>query len=434
METRPINPVPYGPLLESGQLSAGLDYYKPTMSQLAHNQEPDTEVTFTFRNRGEQRLADYLQIDDLQARFDAIMNHGFSRDELDYMGSITNSDGERVFADEYLEYLAGNELPPVNVMFDEERDDIAIETSGPWALSTFWETIVMSELNEAYFESYLTAHDIDPIAVYEEGARRLDEKIAILQSRPDIKIADFGTRRHFSLRWQKYVVERLIAECPDNFVGTSNVALAHSQNVRPIGTFAHEMPMSYAGLADARGEDIRNSHHNFLEDWYHQYGEDYSIALTDTFTTDFFFEDFTPEQAAAWRGVRQDSGDAFEFGERLIKFYEQAGIDPKTKTVVFSDGLDLGSIVKLQNRFGDRINVMFGWGTTLTNDLGIKALNVVMKATHVKTVDGKEADNVKLSDTPGKHTGPAPLVMRYSTQIFTAEETYGNSDRKLATV
>lgn len=418
--TPDAHPVMQGPLLESGYVSAGLDYYKPTMSQLAYEQEPDAEVTFTFKNRGEQRLLDYVQPDDLTKRFDDIRTRGWQDRELDFLGGLQTTAGEPVFAADYLDYLRANPLPPVDIHFDEATNDIALETTGPWALATFWETIVMSEVNEAYFESYLRAHNLDPYEVYDEGNRRLDEKIAILQANPNIQFADFGTRRHFSLRWQQHVLERLMAECPVNLVGTSNVALAHKYGLRPIGTFAHEMPMTYAGLADARSEDIRASHNRMLVDWANRY-PDLTTALTDTFGSEFFFSDFTREQAEAWRGVRHDSGDPYEFGEHLLKFYESNGIDPTTKTVVFSDGLDIGQIVALQQHFAGRINVLFGWGTTLTNDLGIKPLNVVMKATHVRLPPtGQEADQVKLSDNPGKHTGPKALIERYR-RIFSLD-------------
>lgn len=402
---------------EADYLSAGLDYYKPTMSQLAYEQEPDAEVTFTFHNRGQQRLLDHVDPNNLAQRFEDIRERGWHPRELAFLGGLRDSNGTPIFRDGYLQYLHANSLPPVQLSYDQTTDDLAVATTGPWALSTFWETIVMSEINEAYFEGAIQAQGINPAGVYDEGDRRLSEKIATLQANPAIKFADFGTRRHFSLRWQAHVLERLQEECPDNFIGTSNVALAQKYNVKPIGTFAHEMPMAYAGLADARGLDIRRSHHQFLEDWRQSYGHDLSIALTDTFTTDFFFSDFTPEQAESWKGVRHDSGDPYDFGERLIQFYQNLGIDPQTKTVVFSDGLDIGQIVKLQEHFGTRINTVFGWGTTLTNDLGIKPLNIVMKATQVQLPDGRTADTVKLSDNPGKHTGPAEQVQRYQ-RIF----------------
>jgi nicotinate phosphoribosyltransferase len=418
----PESTVMQGPLLESGYLSAGLDYYKPTMSQLAYEQEPDAEVTFTFKNRGTQRLLDYIDPTDLQQRFADIRTRGWQDKELEYLAGLQSTEGEAVFSADYLEHIRTAPLPPVAIKYDQKKDDIALETTGPWEMATFWETVVMSEINEAYFEGYLTAHGLNPHEVYDEGDRRLSEKIAILQANPDIKFADFGTRRHFSLRWQEHVIERIMDECPDNFIGTSNVALADKYGVKPIGTFAHEMPMTYAGLADARGgsaADIRSSHNKMLQDWQNRYGKDLSVALTDTFGSEFFFSDFTAEQAEAWRGVRHDSGDPVEFGERLLQFYDDLGVDPTSKTVVFSDGLDIGEIVRLQKHFEGRINVVFGWGTTLTNDLGVKPLNVVMKATHVRLPEeGREAYTVKLSDNPGKHTGPAWLVDKYAHEYF----------------
>lgn len=399
-------------------LSMGLDYYKPTMSQLIYEYEPDAEVTFTFKNRGHQRLLDYIDAADLQETFDKIQARGWTEHELRYLGGLAMSDGSPVYSDAYLQHLRDSDLPRLNVQYDEAKDDLALDTTGDWSMVTFWETVAMSQVNQAYFENYLVKNGLNPMDVYDEGDRRLSKKIDILKANPGIKFADFGTRRHFSLQWQAHVIERLMAECPDNFVGTSNVGLAAKYGIKPIGTFAHEMIMTYTALADARGEDISQAPGKFLDDWYDLYGTDLSTALTDTFGSKFFFEDFTPEQARKWNGVRHDSGDPFEFGERVISFYDNLDIDPHTKTIVFSDGLDIDMIVKLYNTFNGRINIIFGWGTTLTNDMGIKALNVVMKATHARdTVLDVEADGVKLSDDAGKHTGPEALVGRYQ-QIF----------------
>jgi nicotinate phosphoribosyltransferase len=270
----------------------------------------------------------------------------------------------------------------------------------------------MSEVNELYFENFVRDNNLDLLEIYNDGDNRLSEKIEILKANPDIKFADFGTRRRFSLRWQKHVVGRLINECPGNFIGTSNVGLARAFDVWPIGTFAHEMPMVYAGLADQAGKSIRDSHGEFLDDWSDRYGENLSTALTDTYTTNFFFKDFTPERAQKWRSLRHDSGDPFEFGEKVIAFYEVNGINPLDKTIVFSDGLDIDEIVSLHKYFKDKINVVFGWGTTLTNDLGIPALNIVMKAIRVNGVD-----TVKVSDNKGKELGPINKLERYHDEF-----------------
>lgn len=425
METLHTHPAATVSILpECNYLSSGLDYYKLTMAQHAHEQEPNAEVTFTFKNRDQlnQPLSEYITVADLQARFDTIGARGFHADELVYFGTLKNEAGEQVFSSIFLDHIATNPLPPVKVKLQADEqgaEDIAITTTGPWEMATFWETIIMSEVNEAYFEKYIGTHNININDLYDEGDRRLNEKITLLQENPTIKFADFGTRRRFSLRWQKYVIERLSRECPDNLIGTSNVGIANGENLKPIGTFAHEMPMVFAGLANARGKNIRASHGSFLDGWRKRYNEDLSIALTDTFTTDFFFEDFTKEQAESWRGVRHDSGDPYEFGERLIAYYEANGIDPCSKTLVFSDGLDMQQILTLNNRFEGRIKLVYGWGTTLTNDLGLKPLNIVMKATHVTdTVTGQTADTVKLSDNPAKGTGPKELLAAYHTKYF----------------
>jgi nicotinate phosphoribosyltransferase len=322
-----------------------------------------------------------------------------------FLASLTNTDGDRIFSKEYLQYLKDSKLPRVNVVLD---DDIEIHSQGAWPMVTFWETVVMSEVNEAYFEGYMQAHGVDPTALYEEGDRRLSEKIAFLKKHPEIKVAEFGTRRRFSLRWQKHVVQRLKSECPENLIGTSNVALAASEDLKPIGTFAHELPMIYAGLAEALGKDIRASHGEFLDDWYELYGDDLSIALSDTFSSDFFFADFGKDRAKAWQGTRHDSGDPIEYGEEAIAFYEQHGIDPSTKKVVFSDGLNMRKVEKINEHFKGRLGFLFGIGTDLTNDLGIPALNIVVKATEVNGFS-----TVKLSDNPGKYTGSEEKIRRY---------------------
>jgi nicotinate phosphoribosyltransferase len=172
------------------------------------------------------------------------------------------------------------------------------------------------------------------------------------------------------------------------------------------------MPMVYAGLEDADGGNPLDGHTTMLQDWQNHYRGDLSIALTDTFGSEFFFTDFTPEQAQQWRGVRHDSGDPIAFGERVIDFYQELNIDPASKTIVFSDGLDINTIEQLADHFKDRIQLLFGWGTSLTNDLGLPSNNIVMKATQVNGVD-----TVKLSDDNGKHTGPEQLVSRYQSEV-----------------
>lgn len=238
----------------------------------------------------------------------------------------------------------------------------------------------------------------------------LPEVHVSLNERGDI--ATFGTRRRFSYGWHKHVVERVAKELPDNFIGTSNIYLAHTLGLPPIGTYAHELPMVYAAIAETAGRNPLEGHEEMLEDWQKTYRGDLSTALTDTFTSEFFFADFTKEQAEMWKGLRHDSGDPIEFGEQVIAFYEHLAINPHEKTIVFSDGLDLDTIILLADHFKDRINIVFGWGTTLTNDLGVKTNNIVMKAVKV---NGR--NTVKLSDNIGKHTGDDETIERYQGYV-----------------
>ena len=400
-----MNHVEYGPYKQ--QLSDELDFYKATMSQVAYETNPEAGVTFQLKNRSEDSLFAYVDPKQLQARLDVIAQRGFDHDELAYLSTL--DDGTKpLFSKEYLAYLEGKSLPEVTVSVNEFSLDIHVDASGDWPIATFWETVAMAEVNELYFETYVQRHDINMMDLFDEGDERLSAKIETLKEHPDIKFADFGTRRHFSYRWQKYVVERLARELPEQFLGTSNIGLSHDLKMRPIGTFAHEMPMVYAALADKQGDSVRASHGHMLDDWYERYGTSLSIALTDTFGSDFFFADFGAERAIAWKGVRHDSGDPIAFGEKTIAFYAQHGVDPSTKTIVFSDGLDIDDIVSLHHHFADRINVVFGWGTSLTNDLGIPALNIVMKA-----VTANGTPTVKLSDVVTKHTGDETSIERY---------------------
>lgn len=395
-------------------LSQGLDYYKATMSQVEYSKIPDAVVTFELKNRGNNRLSEYVPPEQLRERLAAVQ-HGWTSEELAYLASIANQvDGSPQFTRKFLDYLADNELPPVDITTDE-TGELAIQTTGPAPLVTFWETVIMSELNELYFTNKLEASGSSLGELYAEGDRRLDEKITRLKARPDITFSDFGTRRRFSYAWQKHVIERVATELPENFTGTSNIYLAHELGLKPIGTFAHELPMIYSGLEDARGNNPMNGHNRVLQDWEEVYKGDLSTALTDTFTSEFFFADFTPTQAERWKSLRHDSGDPFEFGERVIEFYNNLNIEPTEKTIVFSDGLDIGTILRLADYFKGRINVVFGWGTTLTNDLGCKANNFVMKAVAVNATP-----TVKLSDVGGKHTGPIEKIEYYKEEATRA--------------
>ena len=393
-------------------LSAGVDFYKFTMSQLQYEHHRNRQVRFALTNRGSERIADLVTVEVLQERLTAVQARGFCAAELAYLAGLQSRAGAPIFSQDYLSFLATARLPDVHV--DRVDGDIVVWSVGAWPIVTFWETVVMSIVNECYFTALQTQTGR---ALQAEGDARLAAKITLLQRQPDIKIVDFGTRRRYSAAWQFHVLQQLQMQCPTQLVGTSNVAYAHVFGLKPIGTYAHEMPMVYAALAPHVPGAVRAAHQQFMCDWYARYGADLAIGLTDTFGTERFFADFDRTQALLWRGLRHDSGEPIAFAERVISFYELHGIDPLTKTIVFSDNLTIDRIVALHDRFAGRIQLVYGWGTTLMNDLGVPALNIVMKTTHA---DGQPT--VKLSDHAGKQSGPPEQIARYQHEYFANPE------------
>ncbi|MYB31755.1 MAG: hypothetical protein F4Y20_04300 [Acidobacteria bacterium] len=238
--------------------------------------------------------------------------------------------------------------------------------------------------------------------------------MAALREHPGIRFASFGTRRRFSRSWQFALEERLAGALPDQFTGTSCVASAFQHGLVPVGTIAHEVFMVGAAVGDGSDESIRGSQRRMLDAWWEMYGEPFSLFLTDTWGSEFFFADGGEARARRFRGVRQDSGDPAAFGERAIRWYQDCGVDPRRKSLVFSDGLELADILELESRFAGRIGVSYGWGTNLTNDCGVPNYSLV-----VKPVAANGRPLVKLSDNPGKSTGSPAEIRRYR-RIFDA--------------
>ena len=388
-----------------------IDFYKFTMGHWVFKHYPNVPVRYAFKNRTAQvRLADYIDEAALRRELDHARTLRVNPSELHYLRG-TNEYGDRLFSEDYLKFLSELRLPP----YELRRADgtYTLEFPGVWCEAMYWKTLALSLINELYYWALmqrLSAFERD--VVMATGTLRLAEKIKILRARPDIAFSDFGTRRRFSRSWQEYVVHVLAQEIPGQLLGTSNTAMAMQYGLLPMGTMAHEMFMVMAGIRAESDTTIRASHNRVLQEWWEEYGAGLSTALTDTYGSDFFFRDMTTAQARVWKGLRQDSGDPIAFGEKAIAFYERHGVDPRDKLIVFSDGLDLGTIVKLADHFAGRIRVSFGWGTNLTNDLGFEALSLVIK---VVEVQGRHA--VKLSDNLAKATGEAPDIERFK-RIF----------------
>jgi nicotinate phosphoribosyltransferase len=387
------------------------DFYKFTMGQLVFHRSPDVPAKYAFLNRTSGvRLADFIDEEELRRELDHVRALRLTNSDLHYLRG-TDEYGARMFTEDYLEFLKRLRMPDYHLECVD--GNYILEFSGAWAEAIYWEVPALAIVNELYSEGKMAqlsrfARD-NAFAV---GKCRLGEKIKVIRRNPDVRFSDFGTRRRFSREWQDYIVGVLAEEVPRQLLGTSNVALANKHGLIPMGTSAHERDMATAAILQSIGEDICKAPNIVLEDWWAEYGWGLSIALTDTWGTDFFFSKMTAEQASKWKGLRQDSGDPFAFAEKAIGFYKGSEIDPREKLIVFSDGLDVDTIVKLQSRFSNRIKVSFGWGTNLTNDLGFKPLSLV-----IKLVEANGQGTVKLSDNLAKAVGKPQDIEYYKRKM-----------------
>ncbi len=393
-----------------------IDFYKFTMGQLIFHRYPDVPVKYALKVRTKNvRLATHISEADLRRELDHVQTLRFKNSELHYLRG-TNEYSDRMFKEDYLEFLKNLALPYYALV--RVGDDYELTFEGLWAETIYWETIALAIINELYYRSLMSEKTpFEQEVVYATGKMRLAEKIKKLRANRQITFSDFGTRRRFSREWQEYVVKIFVAEVPKQFLGTSNVLLAYKHNLLPMGTAAHELDMGVSGIMHGSDEEIRASHNKVLRDWWDEYGFGLSIALTDTYGSDFFFSDMTKEQAEKWKGLRQDSGDPIEFGEKAIRFYKNHGIDPRAKFIVFSDGLDVDLMIKITNHFRNRIKFAFfkttyGWGTNATNDLGPDPISMV-----IKLVESCGHGTVKLSDNLAKAMGKPEDIERFK-KIF----------------
>jgi len=384
------------------------DLYKFTMMQVVLHQFPGAQVEYRFkcRNPGVQ-LAPY--VNEIRAEIRSLCSLRFQDAELAYLSSL------RFIKSDFVDFLSLFHLNEKCVTVQAlPNGEIDIPIRGPWLHTILFEIPVLAIVNEVYFRN------TQPVPDFPEGRRRLDAKIALLQQPglEQLKIADYGTRRRFSRAWHEEVLRVLCArlgrpgasaESEGQFAGTSNVLYAMKLGVRPLGTLAHE----YLQACQSLGPRLRDSQIFGFESWAREYRGDLGVALTDTVGMDAFLADFDMYFAKLFDGLRHDSGDPYAWGEKAIAHYQKLRIDPQAKRLVFSDGLDLDTALALYQRFADRIQLGFGIGTRLTNDMGLETINIVMKLTHA---NGQPV--AKISDSPGKTLCNDETYLAYLRQVF----------------
>lgn len=379
------------------------DLYKFTMMQCVLHQFPGASVKYRFRCRSEG--ADLTPcLTRIREEVAHLCSLRFTDEELQYLVSL------RFIKSDFVDFLSLFHLKEKYVHIREDASQpggIDITVEGPWLHTILFEIPLLAIVNESYFNALM------PVPDEAEGLKRLNAKIDLILAEPDnegYQLSDFGTRRRFSRVWQQKVIETLVGRLGHHtFSGTSNVDLARRLGLTPIGTMAHE----YLQACQALGPRLRDSQVYGFEMWAKEYRGDLGIALSDVYGIEPFLKDFDMFFCKLFDGARHDSGDPFSWGERMIRHYAANKCDPRSKTLIFSDGLTVPRSLELYRRFHNRIRVGFGIGTNLMNDLGPEPLNIVMKM-----VQANGQPVAKISDTPGKGMCEDPTYLAYLRQVF----------------
>jgi len=380
------------------------DLYKFTMWQAMLHHHPATQAEYTFvcRNATAYPLTDLL--DEIDRELDQLCTLGFARDELDYLGAL------RFIKSDFIDFLRIFRFQREFITARAAGDKLEIVAKGPQVHVMAFEIYVLAIVNELYFRRF------DADAALAEGRARLQAKIERLRALPTeparrhpFEFFDFGVRRRYSRAWQREVLATLHAALPAWFKGSSNVMYARELGLVPIGTMAHEYLQTFQAL----GVRLRDSQKAALETWVQEYRGDLGVALTDVVGMDAFLADFDLYFAKLFDGLRHDSGDPIVWGEKALAHYAKLRIDPHTKRLVFSDGLTLDLALEIHRHFADRTQLGFGIGTSLTNDVGLEPLNIVMKLTRA---NGQPV--AKLSDSPGKLMCDDQTFLAYLRQVF----------------
>jgi len=391
------------------------DFYKLLMLQLIHRLHPETQVSFALINRSRTvRLADTIDEAELRAQLDHARTLRFAKKELIWLAGNSFYGEARMFAPDFLAWLADFRLPDYELRTVDGQFELRFD--GPWTHTTMWEIPALAIVNELRARAAMRDHGRFALDIlYARAKARLWDKVERLRALPDLVISDFGTRRRHGFLWQRWCVEAMKEGLGDRFIGTSNVLLAMDADLEAIGTNAHELPMVAAALSETDAE-LATAPYRVLEDWRASYHGNLLIALPDAFGTAAFLAQ-APDWVADWTGFRPDSMPPIEGGEQIIRWWQDRGRDPKTKRLIFSDGMDVESIEATYRHFHGRVRTSFGWGTNLTNDFrgcdpnGGDALAPISLVCKVVSANGRPA--IKLSDNPAKATGDPGEIDRY---------------------
>lgn len=398
------------------------DFYKLLMCQSVFTNRPNTQVTFSLINRTKRiRLAELIDEGELREQLDHIRTLRLSRGESTWLRGNTFYGKRAMFRPDFMEWFEGLQLPPYHLEKHDGQYELTFE--GSWPEVMLWEIPALAVLMELRSRAVLSKMGKFELQVlYARAMTKLWEKVERLRDIPDLRIADFGTRRRHSFLWQDWCVQAMQEGLGPAFVGTSNCLIAMKRDIEAIGTNAHELPMVYAALAED-DTALARAPYDVLSDWHEEHDGNLRIILPDTYGTEGFLKN-APDWLAGWTGIRIDSGDPAAGAETAIAWWNARGENPSEKLIIFSDGLDEGKIAELHRQFAHRARVSFGWGTLLTNDFrGLVPGNALAPFSLVcKAVSANGQATVKLSDNPEKAMGPAAEIARYKKVFGVGEQ------------
>lgn len=382
------------------QSALDFDVYKVNMMSAVAALYPDVMVSYKFIVRSEEDLSDLLPA--VQAEILKLQDIRFTEEEIEYMKRVAPY-LKPAFVDalRYFRFNPRNDVNLHNKTMPDGTSQLRITISGLWKETILYETIIMSIVSEVRSRQRWSDIPFGQFQTVLEGKVRYLKSELKRRNITNFKFSDMSTRRRFSFKAQKTMLEYLCLEVPDCLTGTSNYHLARELNLTPIGTVAHEWFMGHQALVS-----VRDSQKIALQRWQEMFNGALGIALTDTIGIDAFLKDFDEDLSNAYFGVRHDSGCPFTWGEKMIKHYQSLNIDPMTKTLVFTDGLNFEQALNICEHFRDRIQVSFGIGTFLANDMGdyindkgeaYQPLSIV-----IKMVSCNDSPVAKISDEPEK--------------------------------
>lgn len=391
------------------------DLYKFSMQAFFLEQTPTATGRYKFHCR--TKGVDLTPIlSELREQLEAVGHLRMTDTEIRYLAET-----QKHLSANYLAFLRDFQLDNRDVRVSIENGQLTVDVGGnrtPLHKGSPWEIYTLALVNELYFRHITNETGID----WDEARRRL---MAQLQPLADLKardpdylssyaLSEYGTRRRFSHSWQREVLNTLKHVIPAQLFGTSNVHLAREFGIRPVGTMAHEYLQAWQALVHPL-----DAQRKALDAWANQFRGRLGYALTDVIGMDAFCADLDHFLAKAYDGFRQDSGDPVVWGEKLLKRLEEVDVDPRTKYAQWGDSLNVPKTLDIYKVFRGRIKTGFAIGTQLTNDVGPKAINIVMKL-----VECNGRPVAKLSDSPGKTMCEDPNYVRWLAASYGREQEF----------